>query len=119
MSRWKKAAVCAAGCSPRIAAYTQLLDIDVDEVRSIILKGFCLLLVGFRLGNHRLKMRDALPAQAAIQAGTRQSTSLANQRGSSSDGSKSAACSASAQRRCWGCWRESSASGLRPAQRQP
>ena len=44
-----------------------LLDIDMDEARLIILKGFLWLLRIFRLGNQGLKMRDGRPAQAAIQ----------------------------------------------------
>ena len=48
----------------------QILDIDMDEARLIILKGFLRLLVGLRLGNQRLEIGDAMPAQAAIQTGT-------------------------------------------------
>ena len=44
-----------------------LLDRGVNESRLIILTGFLRLLVVFWLGNQGLKMRDARPAQAAIQ----------------------------------------------------
>ena len=45
----------------------QLLDVGVNESRLIILKGFLRLLVVFWLGNQGLKIRDGMPAQAAIQ----------------------------------------------------
>ena len=48
----------------------QILDIDMDEARLIILKGFLRLLVVFWLGSKRLEIRDAMPPQAAIQTGT-------------------------------------------------
>ena len=44
-----------------------LLDRGVNESRLIILTGFLRLLVVFWRGNQGLKMRDARPAQAAIQ----------------------------------------------------
>ncbi len=49
----------------------QILDIDMDEARLIILKGFLRLIVVFWLGSQRLEIRDALPPQAAIQTRTR------------------------------------------------
>ena len=49
----------------------QLLDIDMDEARLIILKGFLWLLRIFRLGNQGLQMGDTLPAPAAIQTRAR------------------------------------------------
>ena len=45
----------------------QLLDIDRDEARLIILKGFLGLIVVFWRRDQGLEIRDALPAQAAIQ----------------------------------------------------
>jgi hypothetical protein len=48
----------------------QILDIDMDATRLIILKGVLWLIVGFWLGSQRLEMGDALPAQAAIQTET-------------------------------------------------
>ena len=45
----------------------QLFDINVDEARLIILKGFPRLIRVFRRRDQGLEIRDALPAQAAIQ----------------------------------------------------
>ena len=49
----------------------QLLDIDMDKPRLIILKGLLRLCLIFRRRDQGLEMGDALPPQAAIQAGTR------------------------------------------------
>jgi hypothetical protein len=48
----------------------QILDIDVDEARLIILKGFLRLCRVFRLRDQGLEIRDAMPPQAAIQTRT-------------------------------------------------
>jgi len=45
----------------------QILDIDMDKARLIILKGFLRLLLVFRLGHQRLEIGDAMPTQAPIQ----------------------------------------------------
>ena len=45
----------------------QILDIDMDKARLIIFKGFLRWRRVFRLRDQGLEIRDAMPAQAAIQ----------------------------------------------------